>query len=324
MDLNKPVNLNFKFDLKTFKGSEVGIGVSIIAIIIAIYCLFKLIDVTSIQSLINDESARYETLQLDVDQLKKDFTSLEKDNKDIIYDLDTAPKNETELTSDITELVGLNKLKIEDLIVLNDRAQNPLGPSVTIAVSGSYAGIKKFLSNLSRLLVFSEINEVEIKKEQSKLIAKINFTFKPKEDLFKTSLFDHNGDLIFDDGFSFAYKKNPLLRNVGFVPLESENDDPFAELESEKKSTQVQSDNENTNPENAPAPKVYFLTGTIDSEKNSFCTIQLPSGETKVFRDYEEIFDEIKVLKIHNGFIHICKACKGNFKKISVGEEIKL
>jgi len=323
MDLNKPIS--FKFDLKSLKGSGINIAVAAIAFFIAIFSLFKLIETTSIQGLINDESARYETIQLDIDQLKKDFSSLENDNKDIIYDLDTAPINETELTSDITELVGINKLKLEDLVVLNDRAQNPLGPSVTLAVSGSYKGIKKFLSNLSRLLVFSEINEVDITKEQSKLIAKITFTFKPKQELFKSSLFNQDGELIFDDGFALAFKKNPFIRNVGFVPIENENDDPFADLESEKKiTTESQSEQQSQGDDVAPPPNIYYLTGTLDSEKNSFCTVQLPNGETKVFRDYDEVFEEIKILKIHNGFIHICKSCQGNFKKISVGEEIKL
>ena len=81
----------------------------------------------------------------------------------------------------------------------------------------------------------------------------------------------------------------------------------------------------NVDADGQPIPEpIYYLSGILYSDEYRMCTVNLPSGETKIFTEKDKINEKITILSIQENKIKICGVCKGNFKEIKIGEELAL
>lgn len=361
MDLNKQINFNLNLkniDLKTAKGP---LGILFVSVLVFFYCINDVMTRFSNQDLLMNTQAQINNLSQQKTDLASQYNQLLKDNKAILKYISNSPKTKSEMTAVLTKLVSLYRIKLIKLAMnenssqLDPNAASQAGELNATADSslvidlegiGSFANIILFTTKLKEVLAASEIESFKLAKLAEGKGLQLNLIVKfspPPNDLAVPETVTQ--DLIFDDGFSLAFKKDPWMRTVGFVEIEKNLDqidntvdgdivppapatevfkDPFAEpsdipsLRSGAKGGNVDADGQPI------AEPIYYLSGILYSDEYRMCTVNLPSGETKIFTEKDKINEKITILSIQENSIKICGACKGNFKEIKIGEELAL
>lgn len=361
MDLNKEIKLNFNIkniDLKAVKGP---VGILVISILVFFYCTSQVMTRFSNQDLLVNTQAQINTLSQQKTDVTSQYNQLLKDNKAILKYISNSPKTKSEMTAVLTKLVSLYRIKLIKLAMnenssqLDPNAASQAGESNASADSslvidlegiGSFANITLFTTKLKEVLAASEIESFKLAKLAEGKGLQLNLIVKfspPPNDLAVPETVAQ--DLIFDDGFSLAFKKDPWMRTVGFVEIEKNLDhienavdgdivppaptsevfkDPFAEP-TDTPSLRSGAQGGNVDADGQPiAEPIYYLSGILYSDEYRMCTVNLPTGETKIFTEKDKINEKITILSIQENKIKICGACKGNFKEIKIGEELAL
>lgn len=366
MDLNKELKLNIDFkniDLKSLlKGP---LALLVISVIVVLYCLGDIISRFSNQDMLIANQNQTINLTQQKADISSEYNKLLTENKKILKHISNSPKTKSEMTAVLTKLVSLYRIKLIKLTTnensneldVNFGSETPLEPGIEMTQSvgsssliidlegvGSFKNITLFTEKLKEVLAASEIQSFKLAKLTEGKGLQLNLIVKfstPPNDLSVPKVAQ---TLIYDDGYSLAFKTNPYMIKTGFVEIEKNLDamdnsmdgdivpmpqnneqlkDPFADP-GEGSSFNGQKPSEIGDDGLPVAEPVYYLSGTLDSDEYRMCTVNMPSGETKIYSENEKINDQITILSIHENSIKICGVCKGNFKEIKIGEEVSL
>ena len=356
MDLNKEIKFNFDIkqlkdvNLQKLKGPLV---ILVLSIIVFLYCIGNIINRFANQDTLIANQNQIINLSQQKTDVANQLNEMASSNKAILKYINDSPKTKSEMTSVLTKLVSLYRIKLIKLTMgensnqldPNLANQDPNNSNLIIDLEGigTFKNIAMFANKLKEVLAASQIESFKLAKLEENKGLQVNLIVKfsqPPNDLFVP---ESIANLIYDDGYSLAFKNNPNLRPVGFVEIEKnlnqmDNNvdgdivpplpsnevliDPFAEpINSPNRAGQGIQVGEDGQP--LPEP-MYFLSGVLDSNEYRLCTVNMPSGETKIFSENQKINDQITILGIQEDSIKICGVCKGNFKEIMIGEEISL
>jgi hypothetical protein len=263
------------------------------------------------------------------------------------------------VTQNQLQLVKLNMAENEGTQTVSDPTDPNNGKLLAgeilldMEIIGNFSQVNRFILDAKKIFAASKVQRYEVSKLSDKETNGLKLNLIVRFSGPPTNLAVPEPDdvaLIFDDGYSlFFNKQNPWMQTVGFVEVDpkqiqmpdqssplkngeafvnSDNNsfdrDPFATPEDAQlaPSSTAAGNVKNNSSELDDSAPVYFLSGILASDDVSMCTVNMPSGETKIFTSGDKIDDQITVMSIDFDHIKICGVCKGNYKKIKLGDEI--
>jgi hypothetical protein len=263
------------------------------------------------------------------------------------------------VTQNQLQLVKLNMAENEGTQTVSDPTDPNNGKLLAgeilldMEIIGNFSQVNRFILDAKKIFAASKVQRYEVSKLSDKETNGLKLNLIVRFSGPPTNLAVPEPDdvaLIFDDGYSlFFNKQNPWMQTVGFVEVDpkqiqmpdqssplkngeafvnSDNNsfdrDPFATPEDAQlaPSSTAAGNVKNNSSELDDSAPVYFLSGILASDDVSMCTVNMPSGETKIFTSGDKIDDQITVMSIDIDHIKICGVCKGNYKKIKLGDEI--
>ena len=331
MDLNKPIKFNFSFNSGSLEGAKLPLIIATLGLIVALAISYFIYSSFDNQSLFQDSQTQLDKLKQEKISLEKNLISLQKNNAAYFKNVQSAPKTKSELVSFLSKSIGSHSLKLAKLDS-NEAATGDKANSIEVEVDGSFANINLFTKDVVALLSSSEVQYLKISKPKEGNLLHLGMGIKfstPPTINIKT-----------ESRSTVATEPQSMNRGygfikVGFVPVNPEvgsptvptpsaetpvNKDPFAAPEISKK--QDLQNGGVTNVESKDFEKKvsgYFLTGILFSNQGKLCVITLPSGESKVFTEGDNISSKVKVEKIFND--HIITNSK-KYSNVKVGNEV--
>ena len=277
------------------------------------------------------EKKRFNIASDSVNSAQKEIENLTSKNKIYIKQLSKASKTKSELSSKITKLIGNYGLELKNLDLKLDQNGTSTNPRMTFEVKGKFLNIIRFNRELNNLLAATQINEMKISKiSDSNLLQlrlDINFSAPPVNSLSPISKLEtfYNEKISLSKRYVWSDLSNITndikgLVKVGFVAAESDQSkemrDPFSEPNNTLKATKKQSDSDDE------LDEIYFLSGTLISDKKSFCIIISPEGDSRFYIEGDYITKnnkKIVINRILSDQIFVGK----NYNLIKVGDEVK-
>jgi Tfp pilus assembly protein PilO len=339
MDLKKPVNLssliNIKVKLKgsSLEHSKFSLSILIVSSIIGLTFFYLAINRYKNQDIFQTAKIHYEQTVSEKNMLDTKFKKLAKDNADYFSDVVSSPKTKMELSNALTQLIARYNL---NLAKMNLNSADPSkGEIIEIEIDGSYSNIIQFSEDCKKIIAASELQSYKLTKIKEGAMVHIAMSIKFNAPPLAEALPLPANNIL--TGPSPEQKvnyhpndySNAGFLKVGFVPAKPENIAPEApgtvnvipEQKVFKDPFQAPSVTSSPQKGSTANPSMgggYFLSGIMYSKEGRFCTLSLPSGESKIFRMGEKVGKKFKIISIHRNHI----LTNSINKKIFVGDEI--
>ena len=323
-DIFSKVNLKFIFTNKSF----IYVTVSFVILFVLLYFIYSIF---INQDAYESQKQRFNLALNKANNAQKEIETITSKNKNYIKQLSKASKTKSELSSKITKMINNYGLELENMDLKTNQNGVSTNPKMTFEVKGKFLNITRFNDELNNLLAATQINELKISKvrESGLLLLKVDINFSPPpiNSLSPSSKLE----TIYKKNISlskrYTWSDLPKIKRemqsfikVGFVESESDQSseirDPFAAPDNTPKAIKNSSDNYDELDES------YFLSGTLLSDKKSFCIIISPEGDSKYYVEGDFITKnnkKIVINKILTDQIFVGK----NFNLIKVGDEVK-
>lgn len=339
MDLKKPVNLssllNIKVKLKgsSLEHSKFSLSILIVSSIIGLTFFYLAIDRYKNQDIFQTAKSHYEQTVSEKNMLDTKFKKLAKDNADYFSDVVSSPKTKMELSNALTQLIARSNL---NLAKMNLNSADPSkGEIIEIEIDGSYSNIIQFSEDCKKIIAASELQSYKLTKIKEGAIVHIAMSIKFNAPPLAEALPLPSNNILTGPSPELKVNYHPNeysnagFLKVGFVPAKPENIAPEApgtvNVIPEQKvfkdpfqAPSVTSSPQKASTANPSMGGGYFLSGILYSKEGRFCTLSLPSGESKIFRIGEKVGTKSKIISIHRNHI----LTNSNNKKIFVGDEI--
>jgi hypothetical protein len=343
MDLNKPINLELKFNKDFLQANRIQLSIGAVGLILTAtlaylsyerYERFNTLEETK-AVLAQLEQSRLTLNKQIEDQYKKHATELQS--------LKSAPKSKTQLQASITSQAEKYKVKVIKLIAA-DSTDKASTDSIEFEFQGPYNGMRDFLGEISALIGASQVQKLKLSPSQKsgEVIASLSIVYlPPPPNLVQGKAAYQIGrikDYQFDsfENWSLArtqfvpkdQKESQKLNadgsgagGLGEVPSPSRN--PFETPPKNLSATENGGKNGFAEISESPEKKLnsYYLSGIIYSPNKRLCAVTLPAGETKIFMEGQVINNRIKIIKIDKNKVLVDSGKKMDIK---VGDEIPL
>ncbi len=344
MDLNKPINFSISLKGLDIANAKLPFVLSLISILGILILGFLSYGIYGNYEIHTASKSQYESLLVQKNSLKSQREKLFREHGSNLENLIKSPDSKSMLAALLGGLVTKNGLKLSKLNSNDTLASTGTKDApLELEAEGQFLSIKNFLNQMRMVVLSSDIVHLKITKSLDNralhLSLSIKFTKPPKLDLPKEKMaFIINGETYyyesFDDwkvynaGFVQAPESSSSDKSKDsgqvIVPVDSKRADPFAvpPQPSINKDPAFNS----TDIPNAQVPlkksNIFFLSGIIYSNKDKYCVIVLPSGESKLFTEGEKVKGSVSIGHINDDSVTFSGINKTN--QFKVGQELPL
>ena len=136
---------------------------SIGSVLVTLFLLYSIYSMSDNQSIYDEANNNYKNNSVKLNQLEKKFKKTVDSNERYFEHLMASPKDKSELSAEVTNLVSQYKLLLKS-IDLKAKVDKQKGKGIKLVVSGSYLNLIRFSTEMNEVLSASKLVNLSVTK----------------------------------------------------------------------------------------------------------------------------------------------------------------